>query len=172
MGNLLFSKTGRIGPSECLKGMVILGVIAALFHLLMLRGSMIGGFGIVIGFLIILYPMIAVLAKRAHDAGKSGWMGLLFAIAAIVIYFVLGAVADGFIATDLKQAFETAMLDVQGSTDPNEMLAVMTEYGDPYAAASAIPSAILAFVSLALTGVLANLILKSDDHENQYGPQT
>lgn len=168
MGNLLFSPKGRIGPSEAIKGLIILGVLAGLIHLAMLKGAMVGGLAVLFGLLILLYPLLAVLIKRCHDAGKSGWMALLFVVLAIVIYSVLGMIAEGFIATDLKTNFEAALLDIKGSTDPNETLAVMTEYGDPYAAATAIPSAAIAFLTFLITGFLANLVLKSDPDTNQY----
>lgn len=170
MANLLFSPSGRIGPSAFLKGMGIVAVVSALFHLFMFKG-IVWGYGMMfLAFVLLFYPMLALLIKRLHDSGKSGWLGLLFLILMVVIYFIITSFIGGMFAKDEALVFQEAMLELQGNVvTPEEQFAIMGEAGDPYAKKLAIPVALLAAVSIMLGAFLVNLILKQDAHENQYG---
>ena len=75
MGNLLFSPSGRIGPSEFIKGIMILAVISAVLTIIPMFSFTLGSMLSIIG-IVLLYPLVCLLIKRSHDGGKSGWMSI------------------------------------------------------------------------------------------------
>ena len=88
MGNLLFSPSGRIGPSEFTKGIMILAVVSAVLTILPLISmslAMVGG----LVSLVLLFPLFCLLIKRSHDAGKSGWMSIVWFILFAIIMVCL-----------------------------------------------------------------------------------
>jgi len=70
MGNLLFSPSGRIGPSAFMKGMIILAVIGAVISLTGLINFQISQILGFVSFLLVI-PLFFLLIKRTHDAGRS-----------------------------------------------------------------------------------------------------
>lgn len=92
--NLLFSFDGRIGRQSWWIGQIILNVLGWIVMMLMgvvFGTSMMAGMDpnmpaepsaaammpFVIVSLIFLWPSLAILAKRWHDRGKSGWWTLI-----------------------------------------------------------------------------------------------
>jgi uncharacterized membrane protein YhaH (DUF805 family) len=171
MGILLFSPTGRIGPGEFMKGMTVLAVIGAVISLTGLFSFQISQ---ILGYasVLMLVPLFFLLIKRSHDAGRSGWMSLVWFILWIVIFLIvsaiMGAVMPSGAEAELKEAVEGAMLDGAGFKDIMEL---GKDMGPAVAKEAAIPGAISGLVGTGIAAFLINLFNKSDDHDNQYGPQ-
>ncbi len=170
MGNLLFSPSGRIGPSEFMKGMMILAAIAAVISitgLFSFQLSQILGF---IAFLLII-PLFFLLIKRSHDAGKSGWMSIvwfiLWAIVMVIVSMIMGMIMPSAAEAELKTAMEEMMTDGGGF---GEIMGLTKELGPQIAKEAAIPSAVGGLIATGLAAFLINMFNKRDDHENQYGP--
>jgi len=173
MSNLLFSPSGRIGPGAFLKGIGILAVIGAVITALPLISFELGS-ALSLAGLVLLIPMFFLVIKRLHDAGKSGWLSILFVILIGIVASVLQYVA-------VQMTGGTAMAEMNAATDElarsggsfNEIMTasaqLAAEYGPTIAKNTAIPSAIAGLVGTMLGAVLTNLILKQDGHENQYG---
>ena len=173
MANLLFSPSGRIGPSAFLKGMAILAAIGAVITVLPLFSYQLGT---TLGLLsiVLLVPLFFLVIKRLHDSGKSGWLSILFVILIAIVGGVLQMVASsmfgGSAAAEMQAATEELASSGAGFSEimaASQELAL--EYGPAIAKATAIPSAIAGFVGTMAGAFLVNLILKQDAHENQYG---
>lgn len=166
MGNLLFSPSGRIGPAEFTKGIMILAVISAVLTLLPMISmslAMIGG----LVSLLLLVPFFMLNIKRAHDAGKSGWMSILHFVIYIILGVVLSLLVGMFFAGSIDpEAMQAAAEEAAAAGD---LAGVMEAAGDA-AKAQAIPSAIGGLVISYIFAMIVNAINKKDMHENQYGP--
>ena len=160
MGTLLFSPSGRIGPSAYMKGMLVLGGIAALLSLLLLTGSVavLSIAGIV--SLLLIIPLVMLGIKRSHDAGKTGWMS----VAHVALYFGISFLI-GMIFNAIGMSAEPDPALVEGVTDPGELLRITADA----ARATAIPSAIAGFVTFAATAFIVNMLNPHDPTPNQYG---
>jgi len=168
MANLLFSPSGRIGPSKFIKGAVIVGVIGALLALTGLVNVLIFSFAILLAFLLVI-PFIMMGIKRAHDGGKSGWFNLVYVVIAAVVYFVLNFLFTmlGLAPSAEEQLATKEQLEaIKGSTDIAEITAVMTEAMGPMI----IPTALVFLLTPIIAAFVSNLITKQDSHENQFGP--
>ena len=170
MGKLLFSPTGRIGPSGYLKGCIIVGVIGALLALTGYINLLLFSFAVLLSFLLIV-PFIMLSIKRAHDSGKSGWMSFLYLLIAAVVYSAVGLLMSliGLApSAAAQQEGQVLLKEAQLSGDIQDMLAVMSDVLGPMI----IPTAILMFLTPVAAAIIVNLFTKSDDHDNQYGPET
>lgn len=160
MGNLLFSPSGRIGPSAYMKGIIIIAIINAVLGVLPLLSSALAVLSI--AGLITFYIFIALGIKRSHDAGKSGWMVLTH----ILLWFGVGAVTVilvGMITgVSLGDIFSTAL---SGDIEATEAATAAVE-----APGYVIPSVIAGFVGQLVTGYLVNMFNKQDAGDNQFGP--
>ncbi len=172
MGNLLFSPSGRIGPGAFMKGMMVLAVIGAIISLtglISFQISQLLGFA---SFLMII-PLFFLLIKRSHDAGRSGWMSIVWFILWVVVFIILamvmGAVMPSAAEAELKEAMEAA---AAGGSGLGEIMAITKEMGPAVAKQSAIPSAISGLVGTGIAAFLINMLNKSDNHDNQFGPAT
>lgn len=166
MGNLLFSPSGRIGPSEFMKGMIVIAVIGAVLSLLplvSLSAGMIGGFA----GILLLFPLFCLLIKRSHDAGRSGWMSIAWFVLLIVLSLIVGQIITMFFAGDVV-ADTTAALEAAGES--GDLGAVMEMTGD-LAKKTAIPSAIGSIIYTVAGAYIINMLNKQDMDENQYGPR-
>jgi len=170
MGNLLFSPSGRINPSEFMKGMMTLAVIAALISLTGLISFSLSQI-LTFASLLLLIPLFFLLVKRSHDAGKSGWMSIvwfiLWLIILIVVSMIMGMIMPSAAEAELKTAMENAMTEGGGLGD---IMAVSKEFGPTIAKQSAIPSALAGLIGTGIAAYLINMFNRHDDHENQYGP--
>lgn len=164
MGNLLFSPSGRIGPSAFLKGMGVLAIIGAIISLLPLVSV---GIGMAAGFIaLLLYiPAIFMGIKRSHDSGKSGW----FVLVMIVIGFVVSLVLSMLLMPLVFSGMAADQAAVNAAAESGDMAAVMELAGE-MAKSTAIPSAVSTFVATLLTAFLFNLVTKQDGGDNQFGP--
>ena len=157
MGNLLFSPSGRIGPSQYMRGMIIVAVISALLALLPLVSSALATIGSLVGF-VFLYVFFALGIKRSHDAGKSGWMSithfLLYLLVSTIVTFVIFSVFGISLGDFFASIFS-------GSTD----VAAIEEFTE----ASTIPGAIATLISYPLNAFLVNMLNPHDPTPNQYG---
>lgn len=172
MGNLLFSPSGRIGPAAFMKGMMVLaaiGAIISLSGLISFQISQILGFA---AFLLII-PLFFILVKRSHDAGRSGWMSIVWFILWLVVYIIvamiIGAVMPSGAEAELKEAIEGVMADGGGLAD---IMALSKDMGPAVAKEAAIPGAISGLVGSGAAAFLINMLNKSDNHDNQFGPAT
>ena len=172
MGNLLFSPSGRIGPGAFMKGMMILAIIGAVISLTGLINFQISQILGFVSFLLVI-PLFFLLIKRTHDAGRSGWMSIVWFILWLVIFviisMIMSAVMPSAAEAELKQAVESAMLDGSGFSGIMEL---SKEMGPAVAKEAAIPSAISGLVGTGLAAFLINMLNKSNDHDNQFGPAT
>ncbi|MEM7729713.1 MAG: DUF805 domain-containing protein [Pseudomonadota bacterium] len=160
MMNLLFSPSGRIGPSAYMKGIIVIAIIGAILGVLPLLSPAFGALGIV-GF-VTFYIFIALGIKRSHDAGKSGWMVLTH----ILLSFGVGAVALFLVGlvtgVSLGDVFGAAF---SGDIDAAEAAAETVE-GPMYV----IASVVLGFIGQLVTGFLVNMFNPQDAGDNQWGP--
>lgn len=173
MANLLFSPSGRIGPSAFLKGMGILAAIGAVITVIPMFSYQLGGILSLVS-LVLLVPLFMLLIKRLHDSGKSGWLSILFLILIVIIATVLQSVASsmfgGSAMAEMKAASEEIATSGAGFSEIMVATAELAEtYGPAIAKSTAIPSAIAGFVGTMAGAFVVNLILKQDAHENQYG---
>ena len=173
MANLLFSPSGRIGPSAFLKGVAIVSVIGAIIALVPLFSFTLGSTLSLVS-IVLLVPLFMLVIKRLHDSGKSGWLSILFVILIGLVGVVLQSVAQSMFGGEASQAMKAATeeLATSGAGFAEIMAAtseLALEYGPAIAKSTAIPSAIAGFVGTMLGAFLVNLILKQDAHENQYG---
>lgn len=165
MINLLFSPSGRIGPSAYFKGVMILGVISAIASLLGLTGNVAVSFVILLVALVLLVSFVMLGIKRSHDAGKTGWMVLthilLYAGVATVLDFLFAAVGFG----------DTTEIEArsQAAAEAGDMEQVMAVSGELLQAA-AIPGAVASLIGAAIVAFLINMFNKQDPGDNQYGP--
>ncbi|GLQ22079.1 DUF805 domain-containing protein [Algimonas porphyrae] len=164
MGNLLFSPSGRIGPSAYMKGMIVLAVISAIISLIPMFSP---SLGMILGFvsLILIIPFIFLGIKRSHDAGKSGWMVLthilLYIGVAVALGFLLQAIGMGPSA-EAEAAIEAA----SESADLGEVMRLSGELAQD----QALPSAVASLVGTLVSAFLVNMFNKQDPGDNQYGP--
>lgn len=162
MGNLLFSPSGRIGPSEYMKGIIIITVVSLILNFLPLISPALAMLGI-IGF-VLFYCFIALGIKRSHDAGKSGWMVLIHILIAIIVMVVTGFITGMVTGVSAGDAFSLAM---SGDTAAVEELTAKTmSFG------YLLPANLIGAAGTLLIGFLVNMLNKSDPDDNQYGPAT
>jgi uncharacterized membrane protein YhaH (DUF805 family) len=176
MGNLLLSPSGRIGPAAFMKGMIVLAVISGIISLTGLFSFQISKILGFVSFLLII-PLFFLLIKRSHDAGKSGWMSIvwfiLWFVILIVFSMILGAVMPSAAEAEMTLAMEARMAGVTGFGEIMEVTKeIADEFGPTLAKQAAIPSAIAGLVATGAAAFLINLINKSDGHDNQFGPAT
>jgi len=170
MGNLLFSPNGRIGPQAFFKGMMILAVISAVISLTGLVSFQLSQ---ILGFVsfLLLIPLFFLLIKRSHDAGKSGWMSIVWFILWIIIFVIVGMVMSKVMPSAAQVELETALEAVVSEGGGfGDIMALTKEMGPAIAKQSAIPSAIAGLVGTAIGAFVINMLNKRDDHENQFGP--
>lgn len=166
MGNLLFSPSGRIGPNEFMKGVMPLVIIGFILSLLPALGPGLGALSIV--GIVLYWCWIVLWIKRYHDAGKSGWMCLI----PIIVFLVIGGIVSYFLTTmftDPEVAAAAAEAAASGDVAAALQSALsgggLTKTGIlVVGAASSVVSYIIAFVF--------NGMIKSDPHDNQFGPAT
>lgn len=164
MGNLLFSPSGRIGPSAYMKGMIVLAVISAIISIIPMFSP---GLAMILGLasIILIIPFIFLGIKRSHDAGKSGWMVLthilLFVGVSVALTFILGALGLG-----PSPEMEAAVNAAGESGDLGEVMRLSGEM----AKESAIPGAVSSLVGTLVSAYLVNMFNKQDGGDNQYGP--
>lgn len=160
MGNLLFSPSGRIGPSAYMKGIIVIAIINAVLGVLPLLSPALAALSI--AGLVTFYIFIALGIKRLHDAGKSGWMVLTH----LLLSFGVGAVVVILIGTltgvSLGDTFGAAL---SGDVEAAEAAAAAVE-----APGYVIPSVIAGFIGQLVTGYLINMFNKQDAGNNQFGP--
>ena len=169
MGNLLFSPSGRIGPSEFTKGIMILAVISAVLTIIPMFSFTLGSMLSIIG-IVLLYPLVCLLIKRSHDGGKSGWMSIVWLIIMGIIGFALSYLAQMFTIGDLQEQMEAATTAAAESGDFGAIMEAAKEFGPQIAKKTAIPSAIAGLVGSYIGAFVINKIVGRDDHENQFGP--
>lgn len=159
MGNLLFSPSGRINPSEFMRGAIILIVIGFLLSLPGILGmkSLDAILGII--SIALIYPWVVIWIKRYHDAGKSGWMCLI----PIVIFCILLVIVTALmLGGEISQMFEMASSGASQAEQQEASEQIMSGKQLPVALASTAVSAAIAF--------MFNSLIKRDAHENQFGP--
>ena len=155
MMNLLFSPSGRITPSQYMRGMIILAVVATVIALLPLVSVALGTIAGLLGF-VLFYCVIALGIKRSHDAGKSGW----WVITHILLFFLVSTVLTWILLT----AFGLDMGGMFQSAVGGDISAV-----EEFTQASIIPSAIATLLSYPVTAFLVNMLNPHDPTPNQYG---
>lgn len=170
MGNLLFSPNGRINPSDFFKCMMVLAVISSVISLLGLVNFQISQ---ILGYvsLLLIIPFFFLLVKRSHDAGKSGWMSIVWFILWIIIFMILGMLMSTIMPSAAETEFKNAMeAAAENGAGLGEIMGMTKEFGPAIAKEGAIPSAIAGLVGTAIAAFVVNMLNKRDDHENQYGP--
>ncbi|WP_409432317.1 DUF805 domain-containing protein [Litorimonas sp. RW-G-Af-16] len=174
MGNLLFSPNGRIGPSDFLRGLAMLALVAAVIAIAPLINYSLASI-LSLASLLIAIPTFFILIKRCHDAGKSGWMSILFFIMILFItgllqYFAQQATGGEEMAAMKAASQELATSGAGFGEIMTQTAALAEEYGPAIAKNTALATAIAGFVGTMLGGYLTNLMLKQEPHENRFGP--
>ena len=169
MGNLLFSPSGRINPSEFMRGATILIAIGFVLAILPMISFTIGS-ALSLLSIITIWCWIVLFIKRYHDGGKSGWMCLIPIIAFIILSIIISQVVTSMFAGDLNAQMQEASAAAAESGDLSAILSISTEFGPSIAKKIALPSAIASAVVSYLVAFVINNMIKRDDHENQYGP--
>lgn len=168
MGNLLFSPNGRIGPQEFVKGIMILAIISAVITIIPMFSYSLGTMLSLVS-IVLLFPLFCLLIKRSHDAGKSGWMSILWFIIYLIIIGVISYIAQKLTMGDLGMQMEEASKAAAEEGDIAAIMAVATEYGPQIAKKTALPSAIAGLIGSYVFALVLNMILKPQQGENQYG---
>ena len=163
MGNLLFSPSGRINPSDFMRGVTVLIVISLILGLLPIFVPALGMLSII--GIVLLWCWIVLWVKRYHDAGKSGWMTLVPIIAFIIVGMIVGFIMKAmFTDPNVAAAIEAATAEQDfGAIFKQSMSGGLTKMGQ----------IVNVLVGAAYSYVLAmvfNGMIKRDDHENQFGP--
>jgi len=170
MGNLLFSPSGRIGPGAFFKGMMVLAVINALISLTGLINFQVSQLlGFASFFLII--PLFFLLIKRSHDAGRSGWMSIAWFVLYIIVFVILMMIMGGVMPSAAEAELKEALAGGSASS-LTEIMELSKEMGPAIAQQTAIPTTIAGLVGTAIAAFLINMLNKSDNHDNQFGPAT
>ncbi len=91
---LFTSFDGRINRKPFWLGIVVMiaiSIVASILDLIFGTMSAEGGFGIISGIvsLIMIYPSLALYAKRWHDRGKSGWWTLIILVPIVGAIWIL-----------------------------------------------------------------------------------
>jgi len=169
MGNLLFSPSGRVGPSAFFKGIMIISAISAVLSLMALVSYSLAN---ILGILsiVLLVPFFFLLIKRSHDAGRSGWLSIVWFILFIILIFVMGSIIPSIFGGEEYAAMQRATEEAAASGDLGEIMAIATEFGEPLAKKTAIPSAIGSLILGAVFAFVVNLLNKQDPGDNQFGP--
>ncbi len=169
MGNLLFSPSGRVGPSAFFKGIMILSIISAVITLVSLVSFSLASILSLVSILLIV-PTIFLLIKRSHDAGRGGWWSVLWLILYIILYFVLASFIPAMFGGETYTEMQAATEAAAQSGDFGALMEITTEYAEPLAKKTAIPNAVAALVMGVLFAFIVNLLNKQDPGDNQFGP--
>jgi uncharacterized membrane protein YhaH (DUF805 family) len=91
---LFTSFDGRINRKPFWLGIVVMiaiSIVASILDLIFGTRSAENGFGIISGIvsLIMIYPSLALYAKRWHDRGKSGWWSLIILVPLVGAIWIL-----------------------------------------------------------------------------------
>ena len=155
MMNLLLSPSGRITPSQYMRGMIILGVVGAVVSLLPLLSPALGVVGTLVG-LVLFYCLIALGIKRSHDAGKSGWWVISHILLSILVSVIFTWLLFTVFGLDLGDLFSIAATGDTGAVET-------------FTRASTLPSAVATLLSYPVTAFLVNMLNPHDPTPNQYG---
>ena len=174
MGNLLFSPAGRIGPNAFLKGMMILAVIGAVISLTGLVSFQLSQILGYIAFLMVI-PLFFILIKRSHDAGRSGWMSIVWFIVWLVLYFIaswiLTKVMPSAANLEMTAVIEEFVADGAGLGEIlGKSAELAKEYGPQIVKETAIPSALAGLIGTAIAAFLINVLNKQEPNDNRFGP--
>lgn len=158
MLNLLFSPSGRIGPSEFVKGamaLIIFGIVSSFISYAGFSAALEAILGLLT--LVTLYCWVVLWIKRYHDAGKSGSKALI----PIILYVIVATIAMFFLMGDLLALiFEAA---AEGAEPSDEQIEAMTK--------DIMIPVIIVTVLIQLAFVFGfNRLIKHDPNDNQYGP--
>src|SRR5208282_3326643 len=95
----LFSFKGRMNRSDYwLKGVIFLSPLSVLMSILLLVNSAVVQVVAVVLSVLLLWPSLALIVKRLHDRGRSGWFAATLLIpAANVVFGVLIFIWAGFL---------------------------------------------------------------------------
>jgi uncharacterized membrane protein YhaH (DUF805 family) len=166
MGSLLFSPSGRIGPSEFMKGVLILVIVNFVLGILPAISPALAMLS-VLG-LVVIWCWIALWIKRYHDAGKSGWMCVIPIIAYLIAVVILSMVVQPmFIDPEIAATLEEA----EAAGDFGAIMDIAFSGGGVTKSGIFILAAIGAAVSYGIA-LIFNGMIKSDPHDNQFGPAT
>lgn len=171
MGNLLFSPSGRISPSEFMRGAMVLIAISFVLGILPLISFKIGSMLSLLG-IILLWCWIVLFIKRFHDGGKTGWLCIVPIIAFLILSLIVSSIVTGMFAGDLNSQMQDAVEAAGESGDIASIMSTSMEMGAAIAKKTALPSAVAGAVVSYIIAFATNSIVGHDDHENQFGPAT
>lgn len=166
MGSLLFSPSGRIGPSEFMKGVMVLVILGFILAGLPALGPALGALSVV--GIVLYWCWIVLWIKRYHDGGKSGWMCLI----PIVVFLIIGGIVGYFLTsmfTDPEAA--AAAAEAAASGDLAAVFQSALSGGGVTKTGILVVGVASAVVSYVIAMVF-NGMIKSDPHDNQFGPAT
>ena len=169
MKNTLFSPSGRLDPQSFIQGMVALALASAIIALTPLVSFKLGGI-LQIASILLMIPLFFMLIKRSRDAGRSGWMSILWFILILIVTVIISLVASKIfphgVQEEMAMAMESAMTDGGGL---GAMMEITTEYSEAVSKEAALPSALSSLIGTTASAFLINM-LNPHDGDNQYGP--
>lgn len=166
MGNLLFSPSGRVGPAEFMKGATLLIIIGFILSILPALSTALGMLGII--GIVLWWCWIVLWIKRYHDGGKSGWMCLVPIIVFIIASIVIGLVVQPMF---IDPEFAARTEEAAASGDFGAIMESAMSGGGVSKLGIFVVGAVNAVVAYVIAFVFNNMI-KSDPHDNQFGPAT
>ena len=169
MGNLLFSPTGRINPSEFMRGALILIIVGFVLNALPAISFTLGSTLSLLG-LVLIWCWIVLFVKRYHDGGKTGWMSIIPIVVFLVLSFIVSGIVSNVFAGDLNAEITQLTQEALSSGDSSNFLAATLGMGSEIAKKTAIPTAIAGAVISYGIAFIFNGMIKHDPQDNTYGP--
>jgi len=166
MGNLLFSPSGRIDSASFMKGATLLIIVGVVLGLLPLLSPALAALGII--GLVTIWCWVVLWVKRYHDAGQSGWKCLI----PIVLYIIAALVVTTIMTPMFTDAVVAeAMAEAEASGDIGALMSAAMAGGGITKMGTLIITLVSAAISYGIAFLFNNMI-KSDPHDNQFGPAT
>jgi len=161
---VLFDPTGRIGPRDFWRGVILLVASQVIMQTALVYGPPILVVILSILSLALVYPYLCVFGKRLHDAGKSAWFFVLLLVGYLLIAQIAGQILQPFASEALVDAQQT----LQQAAEDN-IIQAMFETLQLIAKVQYLPGLVVMFL---VNGVLGYFVarLPSEAGPNQYGP--
>lgn len=169
MLNLLFSPSGRIGPSDFMKGAIVVIVISAILNILPMINFTLGSTLSMLG-IVLIWPIVVLAVKRAHDAGKSGWMCLLPIIALIILSVITGMIINKVFGGSAYADMQAATKAAAESGNLQDVMKIAKEQGAAMAKKTVLPQTIAGAVIMYVVAYVYNMMMAHDPNDNQWGP--
>jgi len=144
-----------------MRGAYVLIALSALFAITPLISVPLSLILSIVG-LVFIYCWVVLWLKRYHDGGKSGWMCLVPIIVWLILSFIASSVVSAMFGGAIDQS---AANEAAAAGDLGAVFQAVFGAAKATAIQSAIAGALVSFI----VAFVFNRMIKSDDHENQFG---